>query len=185
MAVKQVQMHFQVVANDGVSADVVVAVDGVQKFLGKLTQTVDDLSGQVTSDMSPFDTVQFDLDIDPVVPTPPDTTPQSISKQFMISVTGGTVALQRTTANYTGHWGGNDADPNKNAYAGTADKFIEQKITSQPIWTSMASGRFDITSNPNGGGTILLLDNESVSYTIEIDSYSNRLNNELDWSFNS
>lgn len=175
MGTKQVQMKFQVAANDGVSAQVTITVDGIQKFSGALGQTANPLPGQVLSDATPFSLAEFDLDVEDLTKPVTNDDPQSwiISKDVIISVTGGSVCLQSTETNYTSKdWANVDPPDNPQTQyivPGSASTFGELDFATQPVWTPPAVGRLDIAS---GTGSLLLLDNESVAYQVAMTLYS-------------
>jgi hypothetical protein len=181
MGTKQVQMEFQVAANDGALAQVTITAGGTQVFSGSLAQTQTPLPGQVFNDSTPVSLVEFELDVtDMSIPpvNPPNagnewTTPVDV----IISVSGGSVCLQETLANYT-------ATPveiippptNSDPYRiepGNASTFSTLWFATQPVWTPTAVGRLDIADNVNTGpGSLLLLDNESVTYQVAMTYYS-------------
>ena len=104
MGTKQVRMEFQVAADDGALAQVIVTAGGTQVFSGSLAQTENPLVSQVTNDATPFSLVEFEMDVAnmPVPPGNANSYGQWVtSTDVTISVTGGTVCLQETLANYT------------------------------------------------------------------------------------
>lgn len=182
MGTKQVQMEFQVAANDGVSAQVTVTVNGVQKFSGALAQTVNPLPGIVTPDQVPFSLVQFDLDVEdmPVDPNSPSNPPSNLGGwttpvDVTIAVSGGDICLQETEANYVTAVT-SITPPTRTTSAvysctpGDAGTFVGLTFANQPVWTPTAVGRFNYNDNPVG--SLLLLDNESVAYQLAVSLYS-------------
>jgi hypothetical protein len=182
MGTKQVQMEFQVVADDGVSANVTVTVNGVQKFSGALAQTVTELPGQVYYDQTPFSLVQFDLDIDnQASPFPgPSVNGQWITlEDITITVTGGDVVLQETEANYTAVPQVITPPPTTPPTTtivtpGNADNFESLSIGSQPLWNGVAlTDRYNFDANTGtGSGSLILYNNETVAYQVGMTLYS-------------
>ena len=183
MGTKQIQMEFQVVADDQVSANVTVVVNGTQVFSGALAKTADVMPGQVFDDQTPFSLVEFDLDVadmpDPLTSSDPSdqygqwTTPVDVT----ISVTGGDVTLQATEANYTGIWITNPNPTPGQPYIvqkGSADQFYELRISSQPKWNGVELlDRYNFADNTNTGtGSLLVLENETVAYQMGATLYS-------------
>ena len=177
MGTKQVQMEFQVAANDGVSAQVTVTVNGSQAFSGGLAQTVNPLPGQVNNDSQPFSLVQFDLEVEDQTDPPQEAHDSSgqwvILKDVIITVTGGNIALQETLANYTATLVEVTPPATWQVSPGDAATFATLRYATQPVWTPAAVGRLDITDNTGTGpGSLLLLNNESVSYQVSMTLYS-------------
>jgi hypothetical protein len=193
MGTKQIQMEFQVVADDGISAQVTITAGGTQVFSGPLAQTVAVMPGQVHPDATPFSVVEFDLTVpdlpDPLVfPNPPAqfyyrnwTTPVDMT----IAVTGGSITLQETEANYTvtvlynppvtGE-GKPPPAPAGTPQPGDAATFYTLWLANQPVWTpepADALDRFNYSDNNNTGpGSLLVLDGESVAYQVAVTLYS-------------
>ena len=180
MGTKKVQMKFQVVADDGVSANVTIAVNSTQVFSGALAHTADVMPGQVTDDQTPFSLVEFDLDVTdmPVPPGVPNSqqgwwaTPENVT----ISVTGGSITLQATEANYSASLGEvapPTTPPTFQLVPGSADSFVPLWFANQPVWTPTCVGRLNYEDNTDTGpGSLLLLDGESVSYQVAMTLYS-------------
>lgn len=179
MGTKKIQMEFQVAANDGALAQVTITAGGTQVFSGSLAQTANPLPGQVLNDSAPFSLVEFELDVAdmPVPPGSPTdygqwTTPIDIT----IAVSGGSVCLQETEANYTAYVipvSPPTTPPTYQVVTGDAATFVTLKYATQPVWTPPCVGRLDIAANVNEGpGSLLLLDNESVSYQVATTLYS-------------
>ena len=174
MGTKQVQMEFQVAADDGVSVQATIAVGGTQVFSGSLAQTTNPLPGQVYDDAAPFTLVQFDLDVaDQPIPANGVTT---VLKDVAISVTGGSICLQATEANYNLSYQEVVPPTDPITYQpvpGNSTTFVQLRYGTQPVWTPTAVGRLDIADNVGTGpGSLLLLDNESVAYQVEMTLYS-------------
>ena len=194
MGTKQIKMEFQVTADDGISAQVAVTINGVQKFSGPLAHTVDVMPGQVSPDTMPYSLVEFDLDVpglpDPlVVPYPAPmmfyynywTTPMDV----IIAVTGGSITLQETETNYT-VTAVYDPPPTGTEQPtgiaipqpGTADAFYTMWYTNQPVWTPEPANplnRFNYqynVDNNTGPGSLLVLENESVAFQMAVPLYS-------------
>ena len=174
MGTKQVQMEFQVAANDGVSAQVTVTAGGTQVFSGSLAQTVNPLPGQVYDDATPFSLVEFDLDVADL-PVPPNGSP-TVLTDVVISVNGGSICLQATEANYNLSYQEVVPPTDPITYQpvpGNSTTFVQLRYGTQPVWTPTAVGRLDIADNVGTGpGSLLLLDNESVAYQVEMTLYS-------------
>ena len=179
MGTKQVKMEFQVAANDGELVQATITAGGTQVFSGSLAQTQNPLPGQVYNDSTPFSLVEFELDVDnmPVPAGNSDSHGQWVtSTDITISVSGGSVCLQDTLANYTAQWvkviplwG----PPTYQLVSGNASTFSTLWCATQPVWTPAAVGRLDIADNVNTGpGSLLLLDNESVAYQVAMTLYS-------------
>jgi hypothetical protein len=179
MGIKQVQMEFQVAANDGVSAQVTITAGGTQVFSGPLAQTTNPLPGQVYDDATPFSLVEFDLEVENI-PNPPYSanayptwfTPVDVT----IAVSGGNICLQATEANYTGllvEVNPPTTPATVQLEPGNADQFVVLRYATQPVWTPPATGRLDINDNVDTGpGSLLLTDNESVAYQLSMTLYS-------------
>jgi hypothetical protein len=179
MGTKQVQMEFQVAANDGELAQVTITAGGTQVFSGSLAQTQNPLPSQVYNDATPVSLVQFELDVDNM-PLPPgannDHGQWVTSTDITISVSGGSVCLQETLANYsasTVEITPPTTPPTYQIVLGNASTFASLWYATQPVWTPTAVGRLDITDNINTGpGSLLLLDGESVAYQVGMTLYS-------------
>ena len=180
MGTTQVKMEFQVAANDGALAQVTVTAGGTQVFSGSLAQTVNSIvSGDVHYYTEPFSLVEFELDV-ANMPVPPGNSNHYgqwvTSTDITISVTGGTVCLQQTLANYTAQWvkvTPPTTPPTPQIQAGDAATFATLRYATQPVWTPTCVGRFDIADNVDTGpGTLLLLNNESVAYQVAMTLYS-------------
>jgi hypothetical protein len=179
MGTKQVQMEFQVAANDGALVQVTVTAGGTQVFSGSLAQTENPLPTQIYNNATPFSLVQFELDV-ANMPVPPGNsnhygqwvTPIDIT----ISVSGGRVGLQETLANYTAKWvevTPPTTPPTYQIQAGDVATFAALRYATQPVWIPTAIGRLDIADNVDTGpGSLLVLDNESVAYQASMTLYS-------------
>lgn len=179
MGTKQVKMEFQVAANDGELAQVIITAGGTQVFSGSLAQTENPLPGQVYNDSTPFSLVEFELDVDnmPVPAGTPDSHGRwTTSTDITIAVSGGSVCLQETQANYSAQLveiTPPTTPPTYQIVAGNASTFETLYFATQPVWTPAAVGRLDIADNINTGpGSLLLLDNESVAYQVAMTLYS-------------
>ena len=176
MGTKQVKMEFQVAANDGALVQVTVTAGGTQVFSGSLAQTENPLPGQVYSNATPFSLVEFELDVAdmPVPPGSSNSYGQWVtSTDITIAVSGGSVCLQETRANYTAlavEVTPATTPPTYQIVAGSASTFGILYFATQPVWTPPAVGRLDIASGK--AGSLLLLDNESVAYQVEMTLYS-------------
>ena len=179
MGTKQVQMEFQVAADDGELAQVTVTAGGTQVFSGSLAQTENPLPEQVLNDATPVSLIQFELDVANMsVPSgAADSYGQWVtSTDITISVSGGTVCLQETLANYTATMAEvtpPTTPPTYQLQAGNASTFASIRFATQPVWTPAAVGRLDIADNVDTGpGSLLLLDGESVAYQAAMTLYS-------------
>jgi hypothetical protein len=180
MGTKQVKMEFQVAANDGELAQVTITAGGTQVFSGSLAQTVNSIvSGDVHYYTEPFSLIEFELNVDDM-PDPPGTSNSYgqwvTSTDITIAVTGGSICLQATEANYTISYQEITPPTDPITYqvvAGDAATFQTLRYATQPVWTPSCVGRLDIADNVDTGpGSLLLLDNESVSYQVAMTMYS-------------
>jgi hypothetical protein len=179
MGTKQVKMEFQVAANDGALAQVTITAGGTQVFSGSLAQTENPLPGQVYNDSTPFSLVEFELDVDnmPVPAGNSNSHGQWVtSTDITIAVSGGSICLQDTLANYTAQWvevTPPTTPPTYQIVAGDASTFNTLCFATQPVWTPAAVGRLNIADNVDTGpGSLLLLDGESVAYQVAMTLYS-------------
>ena len=180
MGTKQVQMEFQVAANDGALVQVTVTAGGTQVFSGSLAQTVNPIiSGDVHYYTEPFSSVEFELDVDnmPVPSGNSDSYNQWVtSTDITIAVTGGSFCLQETKANYTAQIveiTPPTTPPTYQTITGDAATFCTLRYATQPVWTPSCVGRLNFADNVDTGpGTLLLLDNESVAYQVAMTLYS-------------
>jgi hypothetical protein len=181
MGTKQVKMEFQVAANDGALAQVTITAGGTQVFSGSLAQTENPLPVQVLNDETPFSLVEFELDV-PDMPVPPgnaDSYGQWVTTtDITISVSGGTVALQETLANYTAtpvEITPPTTPPGYQVVPGNASTFATLRFANQPVWTPTNTdpGRLIFADNINTGpGTLTIFDNQSVAYQASMTLYS-------------
>jgi hypothetical protein len=178
MSVKQIQMKFQVAANNGVAAQVTITSGGIVKFSGDLAQTVPVLiAGDVLNISEPDSTVLFDLDI-PDQPVEHPKTPEetAIPVELTIAVTGGNIGLQDSLANYSSYCieVSPPTDPVTYTLApGDATTFKGMDYATQPVWTPPATDRLNIADNVDTGpGSLILLDGESVTYQVSVWLYS-------------
>ena len=179
MGTKQVKMEFQVAANDGALAQVTVTAGGTQVYSGSLAQTANPLPGQVFNDATPVSLVEFELDVDNMAVPPGNSNGHgqwSTSTDITIAVSGGSVCLQKTLANYTAQTveiTPSTTPPTYQVVSGNASTFSTLWFATQPVWTPAAVGRLNIADNVNTGpGSLLLLDNESVAYQVAMTLYS-------------
>ena len=179
MGTKQVKMEFQVAANDGALAQVTVTAGGTQVFSGSLAQTENPLPGQILNDSTPFSLVEFELDVAdmPVPPGNSNSYGQWVtSTDITIAVSGGSVCLQETLANYTSQIvevTPPTTPPKYQTVTGDAATFATLRYATQPVWTPTAVGRLDIADNVDTGpGSLLVLDGESVAYQVAMTLYS-------------
>lgn len=179
MGTKQVKMEFQVAANDGALAQVTVTAGGTQVFSGSLAQTENPLPGQVLNNLTPFSLVEFELDVAdmPVPSGNSDSRGQWVtSTDITIAVSGGSVCLQETLANYTAQIvevTPPTTPPTYQTVTGNASTFNTLWFATQPVWTPPCIGRLDIADNVDTGpGSLLLLDGESVAYQVAMTLYS-------------
>ena len=189
MGTKQVQMEFQVAADDGELAQVTVTAGGTQVFSGSLAQTSNPLPGQVYNNATPFSLIQFELDVAnmPVPPGNSDSYGQWVtSTDITISVTGGTVCLQETLANYTATIvevtppttpptfqlvAGSLLPPE--VVAGNASTFATIRFANQPVWTPSTPASLIFADNINTGpGSLTIYNNQSVAYQASMTLYS-------------
>ena len=182
MGTKQVRMEFQVAADDGALAQVIVTAGGTQVFSGSLAQTQNPLPNQVIVNTTPFSLVEFEMDVAnmPVPPGNSNSYGQWVtSTDITISVTGGTVCLQETLANYTATYGEeiipppNPDAPTYQVVPGNASTFAQIRFANQPVWTNPASGDLIFDDNiDTGPGSLTILNNQSVAYQASMTLYS-------------
>ena len=181
MGTKQVRMEFQVAADDGALAQVIITAGGTQVFSGSLAQTENPLPGQVYSDTTPFSLVEFELDVAnmPVPPGNSNSYGQWVtSTDITISVTGGNICLQETLANYTAALVEIDpptTPPTYQVVAGNASTFATIRFANQPVWTPTNTdpNRLIFEDNINTGpGSLTISDNQSVAYQASMTLYS-------------
>lgn len=180
MGTKQVKMEFQVAADDGALAQVTVTAGGTQVFSGSLAQTTNPLPGQVYYDTVPFSLVEFELAVAnmPVSPGYPNSHQQWVTPiDITISVTGGTVCLQETLANYSAQVVEIVPPTDPATYhevSGDASTFVTLGYATQPVWTPTNTdpGRLIIDENPSGTGSLVINDNQSVAYQVAMTLYS-------------
>jgi hypothetical protein len=181
MGTKQVQMEFQVAADDGALAQVIVTAGGTQVFSGSLAQTENPLPDIVLNNETPFSLVEFELDVAnmPVPPGNSNSYGQWVtSTDITISVTGGIVCLQETLANYTATLVEVDpptTPPTYQVVAGNASTFASIRFANQPVWTPTNTdpGRLIFEDNINTGpGSLTISDNQSVAYQASMTLYS-------------
>jgi hypothetical protein len=176
MGTKQVRMKFQVAANDEELAQVTITAGGTQVFSGSLAQTANPLPEQVTSDSTPFSLVEFELDVDNMSVPPGNS--NITSTNVTIAVSGGTVSLQETLANYTAKWVEitPPTDPATcQMVSGNVSAFSALRFLDQPVWTPINGdpGRLIFEDNTNTGpGSLTIYDNQSVAYTLGMTLYS-------------
>jgi hypothetical protein len=181
MGTKQVRMEFQVAADDGALAQVVVTAGGTQVFSGSLAQTENPLASQVYNDATPFSLVEFEMDVAdmPVPPGNSNSYGQWVtSTDITISVTGGNVCLQETLANYTAHWveiTPPTTPPTYQVASGNASTFATIRFANQPVWTPTNTdpGRLVFDDNiDTGPGSLTIFNNQSVAYQASMTLYS-------------
>ena len=181
MGTKQVLMEFQVVADDGVSANVTVTVGGVQKFSGQLNQTVSQMPLQVLDDQMPYSSVQFDLDVENLPSPPPQDSKWITTMDVTIAVTGGSITLQATEANYcaTMQEVSPPTDPITYQFVpGNSTAFPPVAFANQPVWTPEPADPLDRfnyqynVDNNTGPGSLPVLDGEVVEYQVQMPLYS-------------
>jgi hypothetical protein len=182
MGTKQVKMEFQVAADDGALAQVTITAGGTQVFSGSLAQTENPLSDQVYSNATPFSLVEFEMDVAdmPVPPGNANSYGQWVtSTDITIAVSGGSVCLQETLANYTAT-SVEIIPPPTNALPyeivpGDAATFATLRYATQPVWTPTNTdpGRLIIDDNVSTGpGSLTIFDNQSVAYQVSMTLYS-------------
>jgi hypothetical protein len=181
MGTKQVQMEFQVAANDGALAQVTITAGGTQVFSGSLAQTSNPLPNIVLNNETPFSLVEFELPVTdmPVPPGNSNSYGQWVTTtDITISVTGGTVCLQETLANYTAtivEVTPPTTPPDTQVVAGNASTFAIIRFANQPVWTPTNTdpGRLIFEDNINTGpGSLTIFDNQSVAYQALMTLYS-------------
>ena len=149
MGTKQVRFNFQIVADDGVSANVSINVGGVQKFAGALAHTNSTIPIDVWPETSPS-VAQFDLAVDNLV-TPGSST---ISENITLTVTGGTAIFKSIWANYSSYVtqvSPPTTPPTWNNNAGNSTEFVQVLPSEQPTWNGVPiTGNMDFTDSPYG-----------------------------------
>jgi len=182
MGTKQVQMEFQVVADNGISANVTVTVGGVQKFSGALAQTTDVLVPADTHyDTTPFSLVQFDLDVANVAisSTPPWNQAEWVTPtNITVLVTGGDVILQEIEANYSAIVEAlvpPATTPKEGTLVpGNATDFQTTVISNQPLWDDVAiTDYYNYTGNENtGSGNLPIPNGMTMACQINMSLYN-------------
>ena len=180
MGTKQVRMQFQVAANDGALAQVTVTAGGTQVFSGSLAQTENPLAGIITNDAAPFSLIQFELDV-----ANGNVWGQGINNGYgqwvtltdiTISVSGGTVCLQETLANYSGTMvevTPPTTPPTYQYQVGNASTFSTIRFANQPVWTPSTPASLNFANNINTGpGSLTIYNNQSVAYQASMTLYS-------------
>jgi hypothetical protein len=179
MGTKQIKMKFQVAATDGVAAHVTITSGGVQKFSGDLAQTVSTL---IASDVHSFTEPNSEVLFDVVVPDQTVAHPKKPEKKatpvdITIAVTGGSIGLQDTDANYTSYAVEVTPPTDPITYTlgpGDVNTFVEAlNYATQPVWTPPVTDRLIIADNTDTGpGSLILLNGESVTYQVSVPLYS-------------
>jgi hypothetical protein len=179
MGTKQVQMEFQVAADDGALTQVTVTAGGTQVFSGSLAQTENPLPGQIYNNATPFSLIQFELDVaDMPVPLGNSNSYGQwvTSTDITISVTGGTVCLQETLANYTAtivEVTPPTTPPRYQVVAGNASTFSTIRFANQPVWNPSTPVSLIFDDNINTGpGSLTIYNNQSVAYQAAMTLYS-------------
>jgi hypothetical protein len=179
MGTKQVRMEFQVAANDGALAQVIVTAGGTQVFSGSLAQTENPLASQVYTDATPFSLIEFEMDVAdmPVSPGNSNSYGQWVtSTDINISVTGGNVCLQETLANYTAtivEVTPSTTPPTYQVVAGNASTFAQIRFANQPVFTPSTPASLNFADNINTGpGSLTIYNNQSVAYQASMTLYS-------------
>jgi hypothetical protein len=179
MGTKQVKMQFQVAANDGESAQVTITAGGTQVFSGSLAQTMNPLVPEGI--VEPFSLVEFDLDVAnlPVPAGNANSYGQWVtSTDITIAVSGGSVCLQETLANYTFQKVEVTPATNPPTYQmapGNVSAFSVLRFLDEPVWTPINTdpGRLIFDDNiDTGTGILTIYDNQSVAYTLGMTLYS-------------
>ena len=170
MGTKQVQFYFQIVADDGVSANVSINVGGVQKFAGALAHTNSTIPIDVWPD-TPQSMAQFDLDIDNFVTGSGQPT---TNEDITLRVTGGTAIFKSMWANYSVYAtevSPPTTPPTWNTNMGTSTEFVQVLPTAQPTWNGIPiTGNMDFTNTPYSPMT--LAPGQALAFPVAMPKYS-------------
>jgi hypothetical protein len=169
MGTKQIQTNFLIVADDGVSANVTITVDGISKWNGVLTNTNATIPGADTPDVA-FSVAEFDLEVDNLGNTSPYTT----SKDITMTVTGGSAIFKSMLANYNGSKllvEPVTTPPTYTNVPGNSTTFVQVLPTAQPTWNGVPIlTRMDYADGANG--PMLFESGEVLAFPVEISDYS-------------
>lgn len=176
MPLKATQFRFQVAADDGISAQSTITIDGVTHWAGSLAKTQDVVhqTMELDYDTVPYSLAEFDID----VPAVSGSMPTHHLKTCTISITGGTVLMVgiAQTNNPIWQWVPNPSEPPPFIanYMGGNPEFSESfDIDTQPLWNGVALlNRYDIVYNQEtGAGAVYIESGETVEFTLDLWSY--------------
>lgn len=123
MSTKQIKVECYVVADDQVSVNATIAVDGIQKWSGDLANTHSAVPDGGGVDTLSYSVAEFDLEVDDFING--QTVYEYKKKNLTFTVTGGTLVIKFIKENYNGA-------------AGDSSDFVELSITEQPTWDGEA-----------------------------------------------
>jgi hypothetical protein len=175
MATKQIQMAFQVQNNAGETNTVQVQLNGVTKFEGTLPETGPLIIG---GDAYSVTNITFDQDVEVVTASGPQTANVALS----VTVSGGSISLEDTFANYTRTVinTGTAEEPVWTVVPGTAENFVLCNVIEQPTWNGEALlDRYNIEYNlgpvqVTGPGQLVVYPSETVQTTLAVGLYNNQ-----------
>jgi hypothetical protein len=176
MTTKQIRMAFQVENNAGETTTVQVQLNGVIKFNGTLPET-----GPLIIGGESFSVTNITFDQDIAIWASGNTTP--VNTPLTVSVTGGSVVLERTDSNYNVTYTntGTEEDPVWVDSAGNADTYQPCNIVEQPTWGGEALlDRYNIEDNigpvqVTGPGQVEVYSGETVETVLAIARYNDSL----------
>jgi hypothetical protein len=176
MTLKPTQFRFQVTANNGVSAQAIITIDGAQLWSGSLAHTVtDDNVGQWTNDDTPYSTAACEIN----TPEVQNNSPQKLNNLFTISVTGGDIILVGINQTNNPTWEEQTNPewnpPTQRVYIGGNPNFEDNwDVVTQPLWDGQVFlNRYTLSNNLGitGPGSILVKAGETCEFTGQLWQY--------------
>lgn len=171
MTLKPTQFRFQVTANDGVSAQAIITMDGSQLWSGSLAHTVTNVNvGKWTNDDTPYSTAACEIN----TPDVQNNNPQKLNKLFTISVNGGDIVLVGINQTNNPMWE-EQVNPELNPYIGGNPNFDDDwDVVTQPLWDGQVFlNRYTLSDNLGitGPGSILVKAGETCEFTGQLWEY--------------
>lgn len=171
MTLKPTQFRFQVTANDGVSAQAIITMDGSQLWSGSLAHTVTNVNvGKWTNDDTPYSTAACEIN----TPDVQNNNPQKFNKLFTISVTGGDIVLVGINQTNNPVFA-EQTNPESNPYIGGNPNFDDNwDVVTQPLWDGQVFlNRYTLDDNLGitGPGSLLVKAGETCEFTGQLWEY--------------